>query len=211
MSGSSTSHRAKEGKNRQNSQKGIIGSQKQSTALSPPTVRVERLAIHDKQPQPHASLSNLPQLGTGWTPDTARRGRKRFKQALPNYEPATEATAENAKRGLLPGSRSVTERQTYTSLHDRRTAGSNLDVMIATDFLLFPKDSTNSFRPGFAESVSRSYNDEVPIAYPRMTKREEKVFPGILTKWHIFESNWLLVFPTNSERGEFAILQIEVM
>ncbi len=213
MAGPSTSHRGEEGRNSQNLRKGIIGTQKESTIINPPATGVDRLNIQDKQPQPQtqASLSNLPELGTGWTPDTARRGRKWFKSALPTYEPATKAITENTKSGLLPGSRSFTERHTYPSLHDRRTAGSNLDVVIVTEFLILPKDPTISFQRGFAERVSRLYNNEVPIEYPRMTRREEKVFPGTVTRWNIFESNWLLVFPTNSERCECAVLQIAVI
>ncbi len=211
MAGPSTSHRAEEGRSRQNRQEGVIGTQRQSITFNPPAGGVERLAIQDKQPQPQASLSNLPELGTGLTPDTARRGRKAFKLALPSYEPATKATTENTIKGLLPGSRSFTEGQTYPSLHSRRNIGSNLDAVIVTEFLMFPKDPTISFQRGFVERVSRLYNDEVPIEYPRMTRREEKVFPGIWAKWNIFETNWLLVSATKSERCEYAVLQIEAI
>lgn len=210
MAGPSTSHRAEEGKNRQNPKKGMIGTQKQSTTIDPPARGVERLTIQDKQPQPQpqASLSNLPELGTGLNPDTARRGRKYYKLALPGYEPATKATTEDAKVTLLPGSRSLTEMDTHFSLHGCRTAGSDLDVIIVTELLILPKDPAISFQRGFTENVSRRYNDEVPIEYPRMAKREEQVFPGTTKKWNMFESSCLLAFPTSSERCKFVVLQI---
>lgn len=189
----------------------------QQTSTNPPAGGSERVTIQAKQqtlhPHPQAqaqaSLSNLPQLDTGLTPDAARRGRKWFKAALPTYEPAIKAIKEDAKDTLLPGSRSFTERETYSSLHNRRTASSNLDVLIVTEFLIHPKDPTIPFRRGFEEDISRRYNDEVPIEYPRMTRREEKVYPGMTSKWSLFASHWFVVYPTAWERCEFAVLHIE--
>ena len=236
MTEPSTSERADRGRYRQDSQKKTISRERQNVQVQPqasqnnlmsiqqPTSTTspsakgfEHLTVQDKQRQPHAhaqpqaSLSNLPQLGTGLTPDTARRGRKWFKMALPSYEPAMKATTEVAKNTLLPGSRSFTERETYSSLHGRRTAGSNLDVIIVTEFLIFPKDPATSFHRGCEENISRRYNDEVPIEYPRMTKREEKVYPGVTSKWSLFDSHCFVVCPTSSERCEFAVLQIELI
>ena len=178
-------------------QSNLIGTQQSTT-------------INQTQQQP-AILSNLPQYGTGLNPNTARRGRDRFKTALPLYEPATKELTEDTKTILLPGCKPFKERNTYPSLHDRRTKGSNLDVVIVTEFLISSKDSAISFQRGFEDRVSRRYNDEVPIEYPRMTRRWEKVFPGTVKKWNLFETDWLVFFPTNSERCEFAVPQTEVI
>ncbi|ERF68965.1 hypothetical protein EPUS_09019 [Endocarpon pusillum Z07020] len=196
----------------QASQSNLMGIQQQTSTTTRPAGGFERLIMQDKQQKPHphahpqASLSNLPQLGTGLTPDTVRRGRKWFKMALPSYDPATKAIKEDVKDTLLPGSRSFTERETYSSLHGRRTAGSNLDVIIVTEFLIYPKDPTVPFQRGFEDSISRRYNDEVPIEYPRMTRKEEKVYPGITSKWSLFASHWFVMCPTTRERSKVRLV-----
>lgn len=212
MTEPSTSAGARKGRYRQDPQNKTISIEGENVQGQPQASQGNRIGIQQQTSTtnpPQASLSNLPQLGTGLTPDTARRGRKWFKAALPSYEPAIKASNEDAKDTLLPGSRSFTEGETYSSLHGRRTAGSELDVIIVTEFLIHPKDPTTRFRLGFEENISQRYNDEVPIEYPRMTRRTEKVYPGIMSKWSLFTSHWFVLCPTSRERCKFAVLHIE--
>ena len=196
----------------QASQSKLTGIQQQTTTINSPAGGVERPIIQDTQPeQRQASLSDLPQRGTGLTPDTACRRRKWFKTAMPPYQPATKAATEDAKHTLIPSSRSTTERETYPSLHDRRTKGFNLKVAFETEFFLSPEVRAVPFQRGFVESISRRYNDDVSIEYPQMTRRGDRLSLGTGNKWNLFENDWRLRAATISEQCEFASLSIIVV
>ncbi len=131
------------------------------------------------------SLSNLPLRGTGLTPAAAGRGRKSFTKAMPPHVPSTREVAEYPK-----------SREPGLPLRDRRNEGRNLDVVIVTEFMIARQGHYPFHR--FVQDVSRIYNEEVPVEYPRMSRWPEKVYPGTAQKWHLFEE---MIFGSDTRSG----------
>ena len=159
---------------------------------------VEQMTLQDAG---RASLLDLPRRETGLTAAAARRGGNWFTTAMPPYEPPTR---EAAKHDHVLGSKPSTSPESRgpgLSLRDRRNEGRNLDVLIVTEFMIAYK-GPYPFGDRFVENVSRIYNEEVPLKYPRMSRWPEKRYPGTVEKWHMFEEK---VFRSIERTGTHAL------